>query len=62
MLKQGVKTINAEFIRTHALSQISFIQFRPYATSFLGVLLSLMLMPKSKRPWRQVWTLHSFKT
>ena len=48
MLKQDIKTINAEFIRTHALFQLSFVQFRPYATSSLGLLLSLMLMPKSK--------------
>ena len=47
MLKQGVKTINAEFIRTSALSQISFVQFRPYATSFPGLFLSLTLMSKS---------------
>ena len=43
MLKQGVKTINAEFIRTRALSQLSFVQFRPYATSFPEPLLILML-------------------
>ena len=49
MLKQGVKTISAEFIRKGALSQLSFIQFRPYATSFWGLLLSLTLMPKSKK-------------
>ena len=49
MLKQGVKTINAEFIQTHVLFQLSFVQFRPYATSFLGLLLSLTLMPKSKK-------------
>ena len=48
ILKQGVKTINAEFIRTGALSQLSFIQFRPYATLFLGLLLTLVLMSKSK--------------
>ena len=48
MLKQDIKTINAEFIRTHASFQLSFVQFRPYATSSLGLLLSLMLMPKSK--------------
>ena len=47
ILKQGVKTINAEFIRTGALSQLSFIQFRPYATLFPG-LLTLVLMSKSK--------------
>ena len=33
MLKQGLKTINFELIRTHALFQLSFVQFRPYATS-----------------------------
>ena len=58
MSKQGAKTINAEVIRTLLLSQLSFVQFRPYATSFLGILLSLTLMPKVKRPWRRVWTLH----
>ena len=49
MLKQGVKTINAEFIRTCALSQLSFTQLKPYAISFLGLLLSLTLMSKSKK-------------
>ena len=48
MLKQGVKTINTEFIRTYALSQLSFVQFRPYATLFVGLVLPLMLMSKSK--------------
>ena len=47
MLKQGLKTINTEFIRSQALSQLSFIQFKPYATSFPG-LLSLALVSKSK--------------
>ena len=45
ILKQGVRTINAQFIPTCALSQLSFVQFRPYATSFLRLLLSLTLMP-----------------
>ena len=49
MLKQGRKTINAEFIQTHALCQLSFVQFRPYATLFPGFLLSLTLMSKSKK-------------
>ena len=49
MLKQGVETINIAFIRTRALSQLSFIQFRPYATSFVGLLVSLTLMSKSKK-------------
>ena len=44
MLKQGIKTISTEFIQTRALSQLSFVQFRPYATSFPG-LLSLTLRP-----------------
>ena len=44
-----IKTINAEFIRTRALSQFSFLQLRPYATSFLGLLLSLTLMSKGKK-------------
>ena len=48
ILKQGVKTSNTEFVRTSALSQLSFVQFRPYATSFVG-LLSLTLMSKSKK-------------
>ena len=49
MLKKGVKTINAEFIRTNTLFQLSFVQFRPCETSFPGLLLSLMLMPKVKK-------------
>ena len=40
---------NVEFIWTRALSQHSFIQFMPYATLFLGLLLSLKLMSKSKK-------------
>ena len=47
MLKEGLKTINTEFIRSRALSQLSFIQFKPYATSCPG-LLSLTLVSKSK--------------
>ena len=49
MLKQDVKTINAELIRKRALSQLSFDKFRPYATSFLGFFLTLALTPKSKK-------------
>ena len=49
MLKQGVKTSNAEFIRTRTLSQISFVQLRHYVSSFLLGLLSLTVMPKSKK-------------
>ena len=49
MLKQGVKRINAEFILTHALSHLFFLQFRLYAALFLGLLLSLILMLKSKK-------------
>ena len=48
MLKQGIKTIDAKFIQTCALSQLSFVQFRPYATSFLELLLSSTLMAKRK--------------
>ena len=54
MLKQGIKIINAEFIRAHALSQLIFVQFRPYATSFTGLVFSLTLAPKVKRPWRKL--------
>ena len=39
MIKQGVKTMNAEFIWTRALSQLTFIR----------LLLFLTLMPKSKK-------------
>ena len=49
MLKQGIKSIKNEFIWTHALSQLSFIQFKPYAILFLGFFLSLKLMPKRKK-------------
>ena len=49
MLKQALKTINTEFIQTCALSQLSFVYFRPYATSFPGLLLSLMVMSKRKK-------------
>ena len=49
MLKQGIKTINTEFIRTRALSQISFVQFRLYTSLFPRLLLSFTLMPKSKK-------------
>ena len=31
MLKQDVKTVNAQLIRTRALSQLSLDNFRPYA-------------------------------
>ena len=57
MLKQGMKTINAEFIRTCELSQLFFVKFRPYAfvqfrtyaNLFPGLFLSLTLMSKSKK-------------
>ena len=49
MLKQGIKTINAEFIQTCALSQLSLVKCRPYATSFVGLLLSLTLISKIKK-------------
>ena len=49
MLKQGIKTTNAEFIQTRTLSQHSFVQFRSYATLFPGLVLSLTLMSKIKK-------------
>ena len=49
MLKQGIKAINTEFIQTRPLSRLSSTQFRPYVTSFVGLLLSLTLMSKSKK-------------
>ena len=49
MLKQGVKTINTKFIRTCVLSQLSFVQFRPYSILFTGLLLTLTLTSKSKK-------------
>ena len=48
MLKQGSKSFNSEFIRTRALSQLSFILFRPYATSLQGFF-SLTLISKSDK-------------
>ena len=49
MLKQGIQTINTKFIQLCPLSQCFFVQFRPYATSFPGLLLPLTLMPKGKK-------------
>ena len=49
MLKQDVKTINAEFIPKRVLSQLYFTQLGPDATSLPGLLLSLTLMSKSKK-------------
>ena len=63
MLKQGVKTINAEFIRTRALSQLSFVEFRLYASFFLLGLFSLTVMLKSKKILETSLDLtHSFDT
>ena len=63
LLKQGVNTINDEFIQTHAVSQLSVVLFRPYATSFPGFLLSFTFMPKSKKNLGTSWDLTlSFKT
>ena len=62
MLKLGLKTINAELIRSRALSQLSFIQFRPYANSF-PELLSLTLVSTSKMTLKTSLVLTpSFKT
>ena len=60
MLKQGIKTINAKFIRTLSLPQLSFVQFRPYATSLLGLLLTLTLMSKSKMILEMSLDLYAF--
>ena len=61
MLTQGVKTINAEFIRTCALSQLSFFQLRLFTT--LQLLLSLTLMPKIKKTLEtSLYLTSSFKT
>ena len=49
MLKQGVKTISTKFSRTRALSQLFSVQFRPYATSFPGLFLSLTSILKSEK-------------
>ena len=49
MIKQGVITMNTEFIQARTLSQLSFIQLRPYEISFLRLLWFLMLMPQSKK-------------
>ena len=63
MIKQGIKTMNAEFIQTSSLFQLSFVQFRPYATSFPRLLLSLTLIPKSKKTLETILDLTpSFKT
>ena len=51
--------MNAELIGTCKFSQLSFVQFRPYATSFPRFLLSLTLMPK--RPWSPLDLTLSFK-
>ena len=62
-VKTKRKTINAQFIRIRALSQLSFVQFRPYATKFPGLLLSLTLMPKCKKTRETSFDLRpSFKT
>ena len=62
MLKQSVNTINSEFIRARTLSQLSFVQFKPYVTSFPG-LLSLKLMSKSKKTMESgLDVIPSFKT
>ena len=51
---------NAKFIWRRALTQLSFVQFRPYATSFLGILFPLTLDVKTlKDPGEDVWP-HTF--
>ena len=63
MSNQGIKTINTEFVQTRVLSQLSFVQFRPYATLFPGLLLFLKLISKSKKNLETSLDFtHSFKT
>ena len=63
MLKQDVKQLTLNLFEHMHLFQLSFIQFRPYATSFPGLLLSLTLMPKSKKTLEKSLDLTpSFKT
>ena len=66
MLKQGIKTIDAEFIRACAMSQIFFVQFRPYAFHSVQNFCSLLPrvsslfdvnVKKKKRPSKRIWTL-----
>ena len=50
MKTRHIKAINAEFIQTRALSKLSFVQFRPYATSFPVLFLSDVNVKKQKDP------------
>ena len=47
--KSLVKIKKTMLNQYRALFQLSFVQFRHYTTSFQGLLLSLTLMPKSKK-------------
>ena len=49
MFKQGIETINTEFIQTFALSQVSFVHFWPYVIWFPGLLFLLTFVSKSKK-------------
>ena len=40
---------NAEFIQTRALSQLSFVKFRPHATLFPRLLLTLTFKSKKAK-------------
>ena len=63
MLKQDVKLIKAEVIQSRALSQLSFVYFRPYAILLVGLFLSLTLTSKSKKTLKiRVDLTPSFKT
>ena len=62
-VKTKLKSINAEFIWALALSELSFVQFRPYAILFPGLLLCLALMLKSTKSTNMSLDLMpSFKT
>ena len=60
MVKQGVRTIIGEFIRTRALSHFSFMQFRPYATSFPWLFPSLTFLFKRNMAEKDICRAHTF--
>ena len=63
MLKQGVKTINAEFIRIRALSQLSFVKLDLMQPRFTQPLFSCTLTSKNKKNQEMnLYLTPSFKT
>ena len=63
MLKQGVKTINAEFIRIRALSQLSFVKLDLMQPRFTQPLFSCTLTSKNKKTQEMsLYLMPSFKT